>query len=102
MTNPILHQLTQALRAGPHSAGELLTHCRCAESPIRRHLKTLHTIGAIYIAAYRQAGPRNLEAVYAWGEGDDAPMPEGLARRVKTASAELPRPVALGPWGCVW
>lgn len=102
MTNPILHKITQALRAGPHSAGELLARCPATETPIRKHLKTLHDIGAIHIACYRQASPRNMEAVYAWGEGDDAPLPEGLARRVKSVAAELPRPVALGPWGCVW
>jgi hypothetical protein len=102
MINPILHKITQTLRTGSHSAGELVARCHATDTAIRKHLRTLHDIGAIHIACYRRADPRNMEAVYAWGEGDDAPMPEVLARRVRPAAVELPKPVPLGAWGCVW
>lgn len=101
-TNPILNYIIESLRASNRSALELVGLGIAGDTAVRKHLKTLHDLRAIHIAAYRMAGVRNVEAVYAWGDGEDADMPDGVAKRVRSEAATLPRPVPLGAWGCVW
>lgn len=101
MTNPLLNKIANTLRSGPRTVSELTERCRVCDTAVRKHLKTLHGLKAIHVSDYRKTKART-EAVYRWGEGEDADMPYGVAKRITSDAAVLPAPVPLGAWGCVW
>ena len=98
----LLNRICNDLRQGNRSVRELVGRIGAAESAVRRHIRTLHSINALHVARYQPGANGQQEAVYGWGEGDDAALPEARARRLFADVATLPKPVALGVWGCVW
>jgi hypothetical protein len=101
MSNPLLNRIAAELRRGAATIPDLVTRFGCAESAVRRHIRTLSDIRTIYISHYRIIARRHPTAVYAWGEGADADPPESIVRRTVVKGAALPASVPLGPWGCV-
>lgn len=103
MKNALLDRIFTLIRDHAVSVADIVARLECADSAVRRHIKTLHAIRAVHIVHYRHKGDYgNQEAVYAWGEGQDAPVPNIRKPRSVDLPVSLPSKVALGPWGCVW
>ena len=103
MSKTIIDRMCALLRSGKLSARDLASKIGCAESASRRNLYTPRRIGAVHISHYRTIRYGQQEAIYAYGEGQDAPPPDAIVRRQRAKiDAALPKPIVLGPWGCVW
>jgi hypothetical protein len=102
MSGPLIDRVIAELRTGNATARQIVARLNCAASPVSRHIRTLHGIRAIHVAFYQTGANNQQEAVFGWGDQEDAPLPEARKRKVEANTARLPRPVPLGPWGCAW
>lgn len=100
MKTPLINRVIRALRRRALSIRELAEQTASDQRSVGRIIHTLKDAEAIHIARYRIVPPATVhEAVFAWGEGSDAPAPGHRMPARQMRPPEPPPVVRYGFWG---
>lgn len=89
----VIDRVCKILHCNSATVRELHDRMGGSDTCIRRHVRTLHGVGMLHISHYQTGSNNQQEAVFAWGEGEDAPMPAGVAKRQKFQDEIIPIPM---------